>query len=138
MRFNQETDYALRMVLAFSRLDAGSFLTALEISDKNHIPYRFLLRVAKKLKKAGIVVSRQGPDGGFRLAKPAGDISYLDVIEAVEGEININRCLRDSSLCNAGNAPECAVHQSLRDIQDAFRRELRRKHFGGQGARPDE
>lgn len=129
MRLNQETDYAFRMVQAFSRLAPGTFLTAYEIAEENKIPYRFLLRVAKKLKRAGIALSRQGPDGGFRLARPARDISYLEVIEAIEGEININRCLRDTTLCNAGNAPECQVHKTLRGVQDKFRKELQKKHF---------
>ncbi|MDR0363301.1 MAG: Rrf2 family transcriptional regulator [Planctomycetota bacterium] len=135
MHFTQETDYALRLVFAFSRLSPGTFLSAAEIAQQNRIPYRFLLRVLKKLKKAGVIASRQGPDGGYRLGRAARDISLLDVVEAVEGEVHINRCLRNLSLCNAGNAPECAVHRALGSIEEKFRRELEKKHFASLGAR---
>lgn len=129
MRLTQETDYALRLVLAFSQLQAGEFLTAKDISESQNIPYRFLLRMMKKLKSAGIIISRQGVDGGYRLARPRGEISLLDVIEAVEGRINITRCLKDTLLCNAGYAPECRVHKALGGVQEKLLRELKALNF---------
>lgn len=118
MTFTRETDYALRLVLAFSALDPGEYDTAQQVSAAQGIPYRFLLRVLKKLKKAGIVASRQGSDGGYRLARSSGTISLWDVIEAIEGGIDICRCLGDISFCNAGKAPECVIHRTMRSVQD--------------------
>ena len=129
MRLTQETDYALRLIFAFSRLEPGEFLTARQIADGQSIPYRFLLRVMKKLKKAGILASRQGVDGGYRLARPRREISLKDVIEAIEGDIHLNRCLKSTNLCNAGYAPECKVHKTLCLIQENFLQSLKEHNF---------
>lgn len=129
MRLTQETDYALRLVLTFSELTPGEYLTAKDISESQNIPYRFLLRVIRKLKKADILASRQGVDGGYRLARPRREISLLDVIKAIEGEIKITRCLKSTALCNAGYAPECKVHRALGQIQEKLMHELRMANF---------
>lgn len=129
MRLTQETDYALRLVLAFSMLEPGSYLTARDISETQKIPFRFLLRVMKKLKRAGIITSRQGIDGGYRLARPRREISLRDVIEAVEGGIHISRCLKSTDLCNAGYAPVCKVHRALGAIQENLLHALKAFNF---------
>lgn len=130
MRLTQETDYALRLVLAFSQLNPESYLSAKDISDSQNIPFRFLLRVMKKLKTAGIVHSRQGVDGGYRLARPKEEISLKDVIEAIEGDLHITRCLKSVAHCNANYAPECKVHQALGKVQSALMRQLEEYNFG--------
>ena len=130
MQFTQETDYAFRIVSVFTSSENDSRLTAGELSASEHIPYRFLLRVLGKLKKAGIVESRQGIDGGYRLARSPEKITLLDVVLAVEGEIRINRCLKDVAHCNAGRAPNCRVHQALGAAQERFLDDLNSYTFG--------
>jgi Rrf2 family protein len=58
-----------------------------EIAQAHDIPERFLLKVLKPLVSAGLLYSVKGPHGGYRLARPANQISVLDVIEGVEGPI---------------------------------------------------
>lgn len=129
MKFTQETDYAFRIVQMFTASDSGQYLTAGEMSEQERIPYRFLLRVLGKLKKAGIIESRQGTDGGYRLARPGEEVTLRDVVIAVEGDICINRCLRDFDCCNAGHAPECRVHRTLGAIQERFLKDLDSYNF---------
>lgn len=136
MRFTQETDYAFRIVQTIAKANPDGYLTAAEMADNEKIPYRFLLRVLRKLKRAGIVASRQGIDGGYRLGRPAGDITLLDVVEAVEGEIRINRCLKDVSLCNGGFAHECQVHQTLLAVQERLLEDLKGYTFANLEACP--
>jgi Rrf2 family protein len=124
MKLTQETDYALRLVFAFSRLEPGCYLAAREIAESQNIPFRFLLRVITKLKKEGIVASRRGVDGGYRLGRPRAEISLKNVIEAIDGPIHINRCLKSESLCNGDFAPVCRVHRALAEVQDKLLRDL--------------
>jgi len=56
-------------------------------SKARHIPERFLLKVLKPLVSARVLVSIKGPNGGYKLAKPAGDITMADIVEAVDGPI---------------------------------------------------
>lgn len=124
MNITQETDYAFRLINAFATMDPGIYLTARCIAEKESIPFRFLLRVMGKLKRAKIIASRQGIDGGYRLAKPAGEISFRSVIEAVEGGVDIARCLQNPGFCNAGRAPQCRVHKALSVIQQNLLQDL--------------
>ena len=130
MKFTQETDYALRLVDAFSRMPLGDCVTAAKVAESENIPFRFLLRVLGKLKRAGIVASRRGVVGGYYLAKPGAEISLREVIEGVEGPIQINRCLEHGSFCNASRMPECRVHLTLAAIQARILRELESYNFG--------
>lgn len=82
-----------------------------------------------KLKRGGILASRRGVDGGYMLARPAEKISLLDVVEAVEGGISINRCLKNEALCNGGFAPECRVHRTLMVVQERLLADLRNYNF---------
>ena len=129
MKLTQETDYALRLVFAFAQLEPGCYLTAREIADSQHIPYRFLLRVITKLKKEGIIASRQGVDGGYRLGRPRAEISLKNVIEAIDGPIHINRCLKSTSLCNGDFAAVCRVHKALASVQENLLQDLRSRNF---------
>ncbi|MCC8190524.1 MAG: Rrf2 family transcriptional regulator [Planctomycetes bacterium] len=129
MKFTQETDYAFRLIQHLVAADPTQYFTAADMSARECIPYRFLLRVLAKLKKAGIIASRQGIDGGFRLARPAGSITLREVVEAVEGGIHLNRCLKDVRLCGAGHAPACRIHRTLAAVQARLLEDLDRYTF---------
>lgn len=130
MQLNQATDYAFRMVLYLSNLPAGSLITGQALSEQEHIPARFLLKIAGYLAKAGIIRSYRGVDGGFSLARAPEDITLLDVITAIEGPLAIHRCLGDRTACNKHCETECPVHQALADIQDEWMQSLQAVNFG--------
>lgn len=126
MRLNQATDYALRAVLYLARLESGTIAEAQTIAVHEQIPMRFLLKIMRSLVQAGLVKSYRGTSGGFALARPAGEITLLDVVETVEGPLRINRCLVDPGYCNKHGAPNCPVHLALSSVQETLRLELRR------------
>lgn len=130
MNINQATDYAFRAVLFLAQQRSGEVVDAQTIAEQEVIPMRFLLKIMPSLIKAGIVMSQRGVGGGYYLAKSPRDITFLDVVEAMEGRININRCLEDYSYCSKKGAPTCKIHQSLASIQANLVAELRRHNFG--------
>jgi Rrf2 family iron-sulfur cluster assembly transcriptional regulator len=99
MQVTREGDYGIRSVLYLARqpYNKVSFIT--EISEAYLIPRTFLAKILQKLVKAKIVRSYRGVKGGFSLAKPARDISALDVLEAIEGKIALNICIADKKNC---------------------------------------
>lgn len=117
MNINQATDYGFRAVLYLAEQDEGEIVEAHTIAQDVVVPMRFLLKIMPSLIKAGIVKSQRGAGGGYALAKAPEDISLLDILEAIEGPIRLNRCLIDEDLCTRQAAPECKVHQALADIQ---------------------
>ncbi|HWI54833.1 MAG TPA: Rrf2 family transcriptional regulator [Desulfobacteria bacterium] len=130
MNINQATDYAFRAVLFLAGQPPGKVVEAQQISRQEVIPMRFLLKIMPSLIKAGVVRSQRGVGGGYMLAKTPSEINFLDIVEAIEGPIHINRCLEDYSYCSKKGAPECQVHRALADIQQKLVSDLKSHKIG--------
>ena len=86
MKLTRASSYAIHAVLYMAQQDEdGGPVASHHIAKAQEIPERFLLKVLKPLVSAGLLLSLRGPNGGYRLARPAGKISLLEVLEAVEG-----------------------------------------------------
>ncbi|MFZ5753895.1 MAG: RrF2 family transcriptional regulator [Bacillota bacterium] len=129
MQLNQATDYAFRAVLHLAKFASGEVVSAQTIASREEIPMRFLLKIMRSLIKAGIVKSYRGVDGGYTLAKSPREITLLDVVEAIEGSVHINRCLLDPEYCSKHWADCCPIHQVLDGIQANLVKELSRYNF---------
>lgn len=117
MQINQATDYACRAVLYLAGRAGGGWVDAQTIAKQEAIPIRYLLKIMPSLIKVGIIKSQRGLGGGYTLARLPQDITLLDIVVAIEGPVNLNRCLLDASLCSKEGPPHCRVHQTLADIQ---------------------
>lgn len=99
----------------------ASRLSAAEIAADLGGSREHLVKVMRVLVKAGLVDSSRGPGGGFALAKPAEEISVLEVFEAIEGRYEIGKCLLPSRICEGGR---CPLGESLmranREIRDGM------------------
>lgn len=87
MRISAKADYAVRAVAELAAAPDERPVKAERIATAQGIPVNFLENIMSELRHAGIVRSQRGADGGFRLAKPAGQITVADVIRAVEGPL---------------------------------------------------
>ncbi len=130
MNINQATDYAFRAIMYLASQPTGQIVDAQSIAEQQVIPMRFLLKFMPALIKAGIIKSQRGVGGGYLLAKRPQDITFLEVLEAIEGPICINKCLRDNASCSRNGAPTCPIHQSLASIQGVLVGELAKHNFG--------
>ncbi|MEA4826446.1 RrF2 family transcriptional regulator [Clostridium sp. JNZ J1-5] len=129
MRITQEADYALRVVLYLCKLGYGEKIEAKHIAEHEHVPIRFLLKLLRKLKQAGIVDSYRGVNGGYTLNKYPEDITFKDVIVAVDGPIYMNRCIYDPKHCNAKRTNRCEVHNALVSTQNKLVSQLESINF---------
>jgi Rrf2 family protein len=86
MRISAKADYAIRALVELAA-DAGRPLVCEGIAAAQHIPYRFLKSVMRDLRRAGLVRSQRGCEGGYWLGRPAGTITLADVVGAVDGEL---------------------------------------------------
>lgn len=120
MRLNQATDYAMRAVLYLSGLPYGQVTEAKLIAEEEHIPIRFLLKILRLLTKGGLVVSHRGVNGGYALARQPSEITMLDVVEAIEGPVVVNRCLHSPEECNKHYSKHCPVHEALFGLQKSM------------------
>ena len=87
MRISAKADYAVRAAVELAAADDEKPVKAERIANAQEIPLNFLENILGELRHAGIVRSHRGAEGGFRLAKPAAEISVADIIRAVEGPL---------------------------------------------------
>lgn len=129
MIINQATDYGFRAVSYLAQQPQGKVVEAHTIAQDVVVPIRFLLKIMPSLIKAGIVRSQRGIGGGYTLARPPREITLLDVLEAIEGPIRLNRCLIDPEYCSRNASSHCEIHDALADIQKKLSREFARYTF---------
>lgn len=108
MRITRAGEYAVRCVLYMSGRDIDQIFSRKEISREMDIPDQFLGKIAQQLSRAGILEIIQGPKGGYRLRMRPDEISLLDVVEAVTGEIFLNDCLMNPGSCSRSSS--CSVN----------------------------
>jgi Rrf2 family protein len=92
LRISRKIEYGLRAMVCLASLGDEEVLSFREIARRMDVPETFLAKILKTLVSRKLVRSTRGAQGGYQLAKPAAAISFLDVIEAVEGPIVINLC----------------------------------------------
>lgn len=117
-------DYAVRAMLAIAGHDGGGTpLSARRIAADMAIPSAFLAHVLGDLVRAGLISGTTGRSGGYRLARPAGEIDLLQVVDAIEGEGLTGRCVLRGGPCRLDGM--CSVHEPFMAATEAVRRELR-------------
>ncbi|MEU6200433.1 Rrf2 family transcriptional regulator [Streptomyces sp. NPDC047061] len=104
MRISARADYAVRAVLELAVRQGEGPVKAEEIAGAQEIPHKFLEGILGDLRRAGIVDSRRGGGGGYRLARDASAITVADLIRAVDGPIVSVRGERPTGLAYTGTA----------------------------------
>ncbi|MBX3408714.1 MAG: Rrf2 family transcriptional regulator [Phycisphaeraceae bacterium] len=106
---SQTIEYALRAMIYLSSLAPGVASNSESIAARTKVPHGYLSKVLRDLVVAELVSSQRGPNGGFSLAKPASEISMLDIVNAVDGIQRIKRC----PLGNPAHIDLCPLHRRL-------------------------
>ena len=123
MRIQLSTDYAMRILQHLHR-NKHDIHTAMSIAEATRMTYPFFIKIANQLKTHGLVSSVQGRNGGYYLGRPAHTISFYDVFLAMEGELQINRCLQDDQFCSKCDPKDCKMYEFLYSLQKKMILEL--------------
>jgi Rrf2 family protein len=127
MRLTKAGEYAVRCVLYLSAQDKGTVVNRKEIAHAMDIPEQFLGKIAQQLSRAGILEIIQGPKGGLRLSIVPKQISLLQVIETIMGEIFLNDCLIRPEICERSYT--CSVHSVWKKTRNQLRETLGKATF---------
>lgn len=128
MQLSRKADYALRGVRHLATLPKGKLGSINSIAEAESVPREFLAKILKDLTRSGILVSYQGVTGGYRLSRVAKEISYLDVIEAIEGPIHINLCTEGPD-CGCSRYNDCQFRSFWQSQENTFKKALQRQNF---------
>ena len=119
MRVSAKTDYALRAAVELAAAPEGTPVKGERLATSQSIPLRFLENILLQLRHAGIIESRRGADGGYKLARPADQITLADVIRAIDGPLAGVSGQRPETLDFKGRS------EPLREVWVAVRASLR-------------
>jgi Rrf2 family protein len=119
VRVSAKTDYAIRAVLELAAAGDERPVKGERIATAQQIPLRFLENILMQLRHAGLVESRRGADGGYKLARPPEEITLADVIRAIDGPLAGVSGQRPETLDFKGTA------EPMRDVWIAVRASLR-------------
>ena len=110
MQISRKSDYALRAMVYIAAWPNDKICSINEISEAEKVPREYLAKILKELSLQGLLHSYKGINGGYRLAKSRDEITFLDIIESMQGKIMVNDCIRhtDDSVCS--KKPSCAMH----------------------------
>lgn len=127
MRLTRAGEYAVRCTIFLSYRGKGRIVSRKEIARTMEIPTQFLGKIAQHLARAGIIEIVQGAKGGYRLLIPPEQLTLLDVVEAVIGEIYLNDCVLRPDSCERSTA--CSVHRIWEQARDQLRSTLNQHTF---------
>ena len=141
--FSRQCEYALQAVLHLAGRPAGERTSIKELTARLGLPYHFLAKILQQLTHTGLLSSQKGPTGGFALALPAGKITLLQVVEAVDGTALFTSCVLGLPEC--GGVNPCPVHDRWGTVREEIRTMMSSKTIeelaSGRGApgrrRPD-
>jgi len=122
MKLSLRGEYAIRALLFLSQNLEEPLVRIQTISDQQNIPKRFLEQILNDLKSAGLVRSKRGMAGGYRLARRPEQISLAEVVRHVEGALAPVSCVSERfyEKCSCPDESRCAVRSVMKEIRDAI------------------
>ncbi len=118
LKLTKKADYGL-ISLRYMATESGDRpASAKEVAEAYHIPVPILAKVLQRLARQGFLVSEQGTNGGYRLARPASAITALEVIRAIDGPVLLAHCFSAGKEC--GLSSQCTVREPLRRVHEGI------------------
>jgi len=118
LRFTKRADYGLMAVHYIAAHEDVSAVSAKRIAEEFGIPRELLAKILQRLAKERLIVSQNGPRGGYTLARRPIDITVGQVVRALEGPINIVECFEENSDCP--QMARCNLRRPVQKIQAAI------------------
>ena len=117
MRFSAKGEYGVMAILELALNSGQGPVQVRNIATRQGIPVRFLEQVLSALKKAGLVESIRGSQGGYILARSSAEISLAQVLEAIDGPIRPMDCVSDEKTSLCCNAKDCVVKDVWEEVK---------------------
>jgi len=127
MQITRQADYAVRAVLHLARVGNAERSATSMIAKEQNIPPSFLAKIISQLSIAGLLHTSRGARGGVTLARDPKDITLLEVVEAIDGPIQLNECVGDNGVCTFDD--HCPIKPVWCDAQDELVKRLKDTNF---------
>ena len=110
--FSRACEYAIQALLDLAERPAEVYVPVREVAGQRNIPYHFLGKIVQQLTKNGLLIASKGAGGGIALARPAEEVTLLQVVEAIDGLDIATQCVIGLPACH--DASPCPLHVDWR------------------------
>ncbi len=126
MKLSLRGEYALRALIVLGLNYGRAVIPIQVISKQQNIPKRFLEQILNDLKSAGVVDSKRGVAGGYRLSKPPESISLALVVRHIEGPLAPVSCVSEKfyARCTCPDENKCGIRSVMKEVREAIVRIL--------------
>jgi Rrf2 family protein len=115
MIYSRSAEYAIRAFVHLAGHESEPYIMARQIASDTGIPGHFLAKILQQLARKGMLRSSKGPTGGFALNRPASQITILEVVDAVDGLQDYQRCISGQHECSDDTA--CGLHDTWKPLR---------------------
>jgi Rrf2 family protein len=127
MQITRQADYAVRAILHLAQMKEGDRTATSTVAKEQRIPPSFLAKIISQLSIAGLLHTSRGARGGVMLARDPKDITLLEVVEAIDGPIQLNECVTEGGICSFED--NCPIRSVWCEAQDELVARLRQTDF---------
>jgi len=122
MKLSLRGEYALRALVVLGLNYHKPVVRIQTISEQQNIPKRFLEQILNELRSAGVVESKRGVAGGYRLALPAEQVTLARVIRHIDGALAPVRCVSERfyEKCSCPDEGTCGIRSVMKEVRDAI------------------
>jgi Rrf2 family protein len=115
MIYSRSAEYAIRAFVYLADVPNGKYAMVKNIAEESEIPTHFLAKILQQLARKGFLRSSKGPTGGFSLRKSPTEISLLELVDAIDGLSEYERCPSGMTECN--DDAQCGMHESWKALR---------------------
>ena len=124
---SRRSKYGLKALLALAQADGRGPVLVSELAERDAMPRKFLEAILLDLNRHGLVQSKKGKGGGYFLRRPPSEITFGDVLRALEGPLALVPCVSQTSYARCADCidePTCGVRLAMGEVRDATARIL--------------
>lgn len=115
MIYSRSSEYAIRAFVNLAQAPPGTYVMVKQIAAAEGIPTHFLAKILQQLARKGLLRSSKGPTGGFTLRVPSDGIHLLDIVEALDGTVEYQKCA--AGLAECSDEMPCPMHDSWKALR---------------------
>ena len=119
MQITKAESYGLLGIIYLAQQEKGRNVPLSEIAKSQKVPEKFLAKIFQYLTRSGIVRSHRGVRGGFALMREPKELTFCDVIEAIQGPSHLIMCIPDGNRCKKSS--QCPVRVVMQDAENSLR-----------------
>lgn len=120
MKVSTRAEYGVRLLVALARAESGGPVSLATVSRVEKLPHAYLEQLVRDLRRADLVTATRGQAGGYRLARPAREISLVDAVRALDGPVLAMPCAGPENLEVCERPQDCSVHEVFQRLYESL------------------